>query len=199
MILEIVKCGHPVLRAKGQPIERVTAAIRQLAANMIETMYAADGVGLAAQQVGHAQQLTVIDVTRAESPSELRLAGTPVNLTDHMPLILLNPTITRAEGEQTGPEGCLSVPEVSADIRRAARVWITGMNLDGQRLEIEAAGLLARALQHEIDHLNGILFMDRMDPATRASLEGKIKKIQKETQAALKGAGKRAPALARVR
>jgi peptide deformylase len=198
MILEITKCGHPILRTKGQPVAQVTPALRQLAANMLETMYAADGVGLAAQQVGYALQLAVIDVGRAEAPSELRLAGRTMDVAAHMPLILLNPTITRLEGEQLGPEGCLSVPQVTADIRRAARVWVTAGDLDGKPTELEATGLLARALQHEIDHLNGILFMDRMDPATRASLDGKIKKIQKETQTALKDAGKRAPALARI-
>ena len=191
MLLPIVKCGHPILRTKGQPVTRVTPAIRQLAANMLETMYAADGVGLAAQQIGQAVQLTVLDVTRAEAPSALRLAGQVTDLKAAMPLVLLNPIVTGHEGEQTGPEGCLSVPEVSADIRRAARVTVLADGLDGQRLELDATGLLARALQHEIDHLHGILFMDRMDPATRASLEGKIKKLTKETQATLKPAGKR--------
>ena len=186
VILEIVKCGHPVLREKGKTIPHATPEIRQLAADMTETMYAANGVGLAAQQVGHALMLAVIDVSQSEQPSGLWLDGKPQNIPDRMPLVFLNPRITHTEGEEASEEGCLSVPEVTATIRRAARVRIQAHDLDGKPLAIEATGLLSRALQHEIDHLNGILFMDRMDPATRVSLSGKIKKITKETQAALK-------------
>lgn len=178
MVLEIVKYGHPALRQPGQRIERVTPEIRQLAANMIETMRAADGVGLAAQQVGRALLLTVVDVTPSEQPWSI----TP---TRPMPLVLINPAITGSHGEQTGTEGCLSIPEVSATIRRAATVEVRAEDLDGQPLRFTATGLLARAVQHELDHLHGILFVDRMDAATRASFAGKLKKLQKETLAAL--------------
>ncbi len=193
MILDIVKCGHPVLREQGRRIERVTPALRQLTANMIETMYAANGVGLAAPQIGQALLLAVIDVASAEEPGELRIDGKAQTIQSRMPLVILNPVVTRSEGEQTGSEGCLSVPDISADIRRAARVWVAASNLELNRFEIEATGLLARALQHEVDHLNGILFMDRMDSATRVSLEGRIKKLQKETQTELKKTGRRRP------
>jgi len=176
--LEIIKYGHPVLREKGKRIDRVTAVIRQLAADMVETMYAADGVGLAAQQVDQPLLLTVIDVSATEHPWTITPALS-------MPLILVNPVLSHPVGEQTGNEGCLSIPEVSAQIRRAAQVTVRAHDLDGRELHFECTGLLARAAQHEVDHLNGILFVDRMDAATRASISGKLKKLQKETEATL--------------
>lgn len=185
MVLEIIKYGHPVLREKGKRIDRVTRDLRQLAADMIETMYTANGVGLAAHQVGHALMLTVIDVTGSEIPSELFIGGKPQDPSAHMPLVLVNPRLSDPLGEQTGTEGCLSVPEISADIRRAARITVRASSLDGKEIEFEATGLLARAAQHEADHLNGILFIDRMDAATRASVAGKLKKMQKDTATAL--------------
>jgi peptide deformylase len=191
VILEIIKYGHPVLRDKGRRIDHITPEIRQLAADMLETMYAANGVGLAAQQIGRAILLTVIDVTGGEHPSELIVAGRPQELTRHLPLVLVNPKLSRLQGEQVGTEGCLSIPEVSADIRRAARVTIHAQTLDGGTLEFDCTGLLARAAQHELDHLNGILFVDRMDAATRASFAGQLKRLQKETLADLKRARSR--------
>jgi peptide deformylase len=146
---------------------------------MIETMRAADGVGLAAQQVGRAILLTVIDVT----PSELPWSIAPQV---PLPLVLVNPHLSHPEGEQLGSEGCLSVPEISAEIRRAAKVTVRAQTLEGKEIAFDCTGILARAAQHELDHLNGILFIDRMDAATRASLAGKLKKMQKETQANLK-------------
>jgi peptide deformylase len=190
VVLEIIKYGHPVLRTKGKRIERVTPEIRKLAADMLETMHAAEGLGLAAQQVGHAVMLTVIDVSASERPSELFIDGKPQNLIAWMPLILLNPQIRNPEGEQIGPEGCLSIPEVNADIRRAEKVTVRAQTPDGQDIVFECTGLLARAAQHEIDHLNGILFVDRMDSATRVSFDGKLKKMQKETLAKLPKATK---------
>jgi peptide deformylase len=183
--LDILKYGHPVLREKGQRIERVTPEIRHLAADMLETMHAADGLGLAAQQVGHALLLTVIDVSASDKPSQLLIDGQPQDLTASMPLMLINPHVRNPEGEQIGPEGCLSIPEVNADIRRAEKVSVRAQNLDGKELVFDCTGLLARAVQHEADHLNGILFIDRMDAATRVSFDGKLKKMQKETLATL--------------
>jgi peptide deformylase len=178
VILQIIKYGHPVLREKGRRVERVTAEIRQLAADMIETMYAANGVGLAAQQIGQPLQLTVLDVTKSDLPWTMTPALP-------QPLVLINPQLRDPRGEQVGPEGCLSIPEISADIRRAACVTVRAESLTGQPIEFECTGLLARAAQHEIDHLNGILFTDRMDAATRASLAGQLKRLQKETLAQL--------------
>ncbi|MEI6084079.1 MAG: peptide deformylase [Verrucomicrobiota bacterium] len=185
MILEIIQYGHPVLRAKGQRVERVTPAVRQLAADMVQTMYAAEGVGLAAQQVGQTLLLTVIDVTVSEQPSEMLINGQPQDLTKLVPLVLLNPVITKPAGEHSSSEGCLSIPEVNASIRRAAKITVTAQNLDGQEIQFDCTGLLARAVQHEVDHLHGILFIDRMDAATKASFSGKLKKLQKETEATL--------------
>lgn len=185
MILEIIKYGHHVLREKGKRIARITPEIRQLAADMIETMYTANGLGLAAQQIGRALMLTVIDVSGNEQPSVLLIDGKPQDLASFMPLVLVNPQLSNHEGEQIGSEGCLSVPDVSADIRRAVKVTVRAQNLDGKELVFDCTGLLARAAQHEVDHLNGILFIDRMDAATRASLSGKLKKMQKETQSQL--------------
>lgn len=181
MVLEIVKYGHSALREKGVRIKQVTPEIRQLAADMIETMYAADGVGLAAQQVGRPLLLTVIDISASEQPGQMLVNGHPQDVKTRMPLVLVNPQLSHADGEQVGPEGCLSIPEVNADIRRAAKIHVRAQTLEGTEIAFDCTGLLARAAQHEVDHLNGILFTDRMDAATRASLAGKLKKLQKET------------------
>ncbi|CAN5645286.1 peptide deformylase [soil metagenome] len=184
MRLPIVKYGDPVLRAKGKRITQVDEHIRELASNMLETMHDANGVGLAAQQVGEALQLTVLDISAVEDrPSSLKLDGHEVeNVAEVMPLVLLNPTLTMQGERVAGPEGCLSFPEINADIDRAHEVLVQAETLEGERVEIEASGLLARALQHEVDHLNGILFIDRMNSATKVSLSSRLKRLQKETQ-----------------
>jgi len=183
MIREIVIYGDPVLRAKGKQIEQIDDDIRALAADMLETMYDANGVGLAAQQVGRALQLTVIDVSDAESrPSQMWLAGEEVDPKEHMPLILINPEVQLGEELELGTEGCLSFPEITAEIPRSAKVKVTAQDLQGNRIEFEAAGLLGRAVQHETDHLNGILFIDRMSSAAKASLTGKLKRLAAESK-----------------
>ncbi len=182
MILDIVKYGHPTLRARGKKIESVSDEIQQLAADMLETMRQAGGVGLAAQQVGRAIQLMVIDVTGCERPSGLELDGKEVAPETSMPLVLINPVIGEPAGEQIGVEGCLSFPEITADIKRADRVRVEATNLKGERFHFHCTGLLSRAAQHEADHLHGILFIDRMDSATKASLAGRLKRLQKETK-----------------
>jgi peptide deformylase len=146
-------------------------------------MYEASGVGLAAQQVGRALQLTVIDVSDAESrPSRMWLAGEEVDPNEHMPLILVNPELQLDEEVELGTEGCLSFPEITAEIPRSAKVKVVAHDLDGNRIEFEAAGLLGRAVQHENDHLNGILFIDRMSSAAKASLAGKLKRLAAESK-----------------
>jgi peptide deformylase len=183
MKLAIRQYGDPVLRAKGQPIQRVDQGIRDLAADMLETMRAANGVGLAAQQVGKALQLTVVDVAQVEDrPSTLKLNGVATEVEEAMPLVLLNPEVRLGEEITIGSEGCLSFPEISADIDRSESVVVRAETLDGEPIEIEATGLLARALQHEIDHLNGILFIDRMSSALKVSLASRLRRLQKETQ-----------------
>ena len=183
MRLEIRKYGDPILRTKGRRIDEVDDKIRELAESMLETMEAANGIGLAAQQVGHAIQLTVIDVSQVEDrPSALKLNGEAVaDLDAAMPLILLNPVVRLGEEIEVGSEGCLSFPEITADIERALSVEVEAETLAGDNLRIEASGLLARALQHEIDHLNGILFIDRMSSAAKASHSSRLKRLQKET------------------
>ena len=181
MILDIVKYGHPVLRAKGKPVTEITGAIRDLAENMIETMRSANGVGLAAQQVGEAIQLTVIEVPEIDDrPSTMSIDGKPCDLGDWMPMVLINPQLVPGKERETGIEGCLSFPEITADIQRAVSVVATAQTLDRKVVKFEATGLLARALQHEVDHLNGILFIDRMNSATKTGLAGRLKRMQKE-------------------
>ena len=183
MKLAIRKYGDPVLRTKGRRIEAVDDGLRTLAENMLETMEAANGVGLAAQQVGHALQLTVIDVSQVEDrPSTMKLNGeTVADLESVMPLVLLNPVLRLGGETELGSEGCLSFPEITADIERAIAVELEAETLDGEALRIEATGLLARALQHEVDHLNGILFIDRMNSAAKVSHASRLKRLQKET------------------
>jgi peptide deformylase len=183
MIRDIVKYGNSVLRTKGQRLETIDDEIRALAADMLETMYEADGVGLAAQQVGHALQLTVIDVSDAESrPSQMWLAGEEVDPKEHMPLVLINPELQLDNEVEIGTEGCLSFPEITGEIPRSLKVKVKAQDLNGNRVEFEAAGLLGRAVQHEADHLNGILFIDRMSSAAKAALAGKLKRLAAESK-----------------
>jgi len=179
----IVQYGDPVLRAKGRRIENVDEQIRALASDMLETMRAANGVGLAAQQVGEALQLTVLDVSAVEDrPSSLKLNGEEIDPKIAMPLVLLNPELTLTEEAEPGTEGCLSFPDITAEIERAISVKGAADTLDGSRIEIEASGLLARALQHELDHLQGILFIDRMSSVAKASLSSRLKRLQKDNK-----------------
>jgi peptide deformylase len=183
MIREIVKYGEPVLRQKGRQVGEITDELRTLADDMIETMREANGVGLAAQQVGVALQLTVLEIEPTEErPSTMKIDGQEADLAQWMPMVLVNPVLELGTEEVEGNEGCLSFPEITADIRRAASVKAKGRLLDGREIEFEATGLLARALQHETDHLNGILFIDRMKSATKSALAGKLKRLQKEAK-----------------
>jgi peptide deformylase len=183
MILSIMQYGDPILRAKGKQIEKIDDYIRALAANMIETMHAANGIGLAAQQVGEALQLTVLDVSKIEDrPSGLNLNGRDVDPTTSMPLVLINPEIELGGETEVGIEGCLSFPEITGQIERAEFTMARARNLEGDKIEIVASGLLARAIQHEVDHLNGILFIDRMNSAAKAALSSRLKRLQKQTK-----------------
>ena len=187
MILPILEYGDPILRAKGKPIGNIEDRIRELAANMIETMHAAKGVGLAAQQVGEALQLTVLDVSLVEDrPSTLKVDGKEVDPKAAMPLVLINPEIELLGATEAGVEGCLSFPEITGDIERATSVIVRAQTVEGSTTEIEATGFLARAIQHEGDHLNGILFIDRMNSAAKAALSSRLKRLQKETRRGIK-------------
>lgn len=187
MILPIVKYGHPVLRQKGARVATVTPEIEQLVRDMFETMYAASGIGLAAQQIGRALQVTVLDVREVtERPSSLQIEGRDVDVAAFMPLVLIDPELRPFGDPVPGPEGCLSFPELYEDVTRPPSVEVKALNDKGQSLHFTAGGLLARAIQHEVDHLNGILFIDRMSTAARQSLKPELERLQRETKAALK-------------
>ena len=188
MILEIVKYGNPVLRQKGAKIESITPEIKKLVADMFETMEANHGVGLAAQQIGRALQLTVIDVRAAqkERPSTLELDGKPADISEIMPLTLINPLVTPVAEKAEGSEGCLSFPEIFGEINRPESVDVTALNEKGKPISFRCGGLLARAVQHETDHLNGILFIDRMDKKVKAEIQPELDELQAETKEALK-------------
>lgn len=149
-ILEIRVLGDPILREETTPVAEITDALRTLARNMLDTMHLANGIGLAAPQVGRRERMTVVDV-------------------DGRQLVLVNPEILETAGSGKAEEGCLSIPEVYGDVARPARVRVRALDLDGAAFEVEADGLLARCLQHEIDHLHGRLFIDYLSVLKRRS------------------------------
>lgn len=186
MILPVVKYGHPVLRQKGARVETITREIKTLAADMLETMHATKGVGLAAQQIGRAVQLTVIDVRDVKDrPSWLELDGKPANVNAFMPLVLINPEITPLGEFVSGGEGCLSFPEIFGEIARPESVDVKALNEKGRPVAFRGGGFLARVVQHEVDHLNGILFIDRMDKTTKEELRPQLDALQAATKAEL--------------
>ena len=189
MLLNVVNYGHPVLRQRGVRIEAVTPEIRSLAANMIETMHAAQGIGLAGQQVAQALQIFVLDLREVtDRPSTLEWEGEPADIADRMPLVLINPEVTPLNGAtDTGPEGCLSFPEIFAEqITRPASVRVSAWNERGETIRFACGGLLARAVQHEHDHVRGILFIDRMTSAERRKWQPDLDALQDATRAALR-------------
>ncbi|MBK27648.1 MAG: peptide deformylase [Verrucomicrobiales bacterium] len=187
MILDIVKYGNPVLRKKGERIESITPDITKHIEDMLETMRSAHGIGLASQQIGRTLQLAVVDITGVEDrPSRMEVNTKKVNPEDHMPLILFNPEWTAVgEATETGPEGCLSFPEIYGDVNRPEEIDVNAMNEKGDKIEFRCGGLLSRAIQHEYDHLQGILFIDRMDALVRANLKPEIDRVRAETKKTL--------------
>ena len=176
MVLKVYKYGEPVLREKATPVGVVTDELRRLAADMIETMHATRGVGLAAEQVGHTEKMCVIDIPEGCENEEDELFNAPIG----MPLKLFNPEIVSQEGSQHDKEGCLSFPSVGGSITRAAQVTCQYLDENNLPQMITARGFLARALQHEIDHLNGILYIDHMSAVERLGFAPKLKKLAKE-------------------
>lgn len=171
MILKIVKYGEKVLRDPARPVARITPELVHLAEDMISTMHKARGVGLAAEQVGRTESLCVIDVPLdCEEDDETR----EFNARVEMPLVMFNPMILKLEGEQEGREGCLSFPNMGAPLKRAAEVTAQFMDANGIPQIITVRGFLARAVQHETDHLKGILYVDHLESADRAKIEKKI-------------------------
>ena len=179
MLLEITQHEHPALRTRGRAVAKSDAKIRGLAADMVETMRAAEGIGLAAQQVGIPLQMFVIDVPHMKDrPSAMRIAGKPADFAALMPLVLLNPVIDPFGRIRLESEGCLSFPGLRGDVLRPFSVRIRARTLEDADIEFEADGLLARAIQHEFDHLQGILFIDRMSEDERqAELPQEIRRL----------------------
>lgn len=192
MKLPVVQYGHPVLRKKGARIEKITPELEQLIKDMFETMYDARGVGLAAQQVGQALQLAVVDVTGVEDrPSTLEVNGQPADPLSMMPLALINPEWKPVADPVAGPEGCLSFPEIYAEISRAESIDVSATNEKGETVRFRCGGLLSRAIQHEFDHLQGVLFIDRMDKGTLKKIKPELDALVYATGNALKKARRR--------
>jgi peptide deformylase len=162
---EVVKYPDPVLAKKGEPVTEFTPELAQLVEEMFDSMYAAQGIGLAAPQIGISKQITVIDVSFKERPEDK--------------LVLINPEVLDQEGKQLEEEGCLSLPEIRAKVERAAWVKVRAQNELGEFFEVEGEELLARCMLHEIDHLHGILFIDRVSRLKRDLILHRIRKLQK--------------------
>lgn len=187
MILPVVKYGSPVLRQKGAKIESITPEVKKLITDMFETMEENHGVGLAAQQVGVAKQLTVIDVREVKDrPSWVEIGGKPADVADIMPLVLINPHVSPIGDPVKGSEGCLSFPEIYAEISRPESVDVSALDARGKPITFRCGGLLARAVQHETDHLNGLLFIDRMEKKVKLELQPELDDLQAQTKAELK-------------
>ncbi len=181
MILPIIYYPDPVLRSKGRLVTKITGEIRALAANMLETMRAAHGVGLAAQQVGAAVQLAIVDVSHDEEcVTYCRVNGENRKVADICPLIFINPKLEFEKAKVVSEEGCLSFPDLRENIKRPEKLKATLTLLNGETIVLEADGLLSRAIQHETDHLNGVLFIDRMSAATKLGLKRKLRELMPE-------------------
>ena len=183
MVLPIVKYGDPVLRERGAQIEELTPEIENLINDMLETMRDAAGIGLAAQQIGKAVQLTVIDVSEVtDRPSSMEIDGQEVDLADHMPMNLINPELTLSGKREEGPEGCLSFPEIYEEVIRPVDVEVKALNGKGEPVHFKAGGLLSRCIQHETDHLNGILFIDRMSREAKFHIKEEVDELFEATR-----------------
>jgi len=161
-ILKIRKYGDPVLRQKCEPVKEVTGEIKKLIDDMLETMHKNEGIGLAAPQVGVEKRIIIIDVGNG-------------------PLALVNPKITKKKGRDVLEEGCLSLPGIFVPVKRATKIIVEGLDKNGKKVIIEATYLAARAIQHEIDHLNGILIIDKISFFERRKLKDKLKKIKEQS------------------
>jgi len=161
-LLEIIKYGNPVLHMRAGEIKNIDQNIRKLAQDMVDTMHAAPGLGLAAPQVNHSLRLITVDLSVGENENDL--------------MILINPEILSQEGEQCEEEGCLSVPELQEKVIRPARLLLRGVDLKGKERRVEAEGLLARVFCHEIDHINGKLFFEHLSPLKKNLIKKKLRK-----------------------
>lgn len=165
MILKILKFGAPELRNASKPVDAFNGEVHEIVKNMFETMYGSPGIGLAAAQIGINIQIITIDLSVGEDESKK--------------LVICNPKIVCSEGTQRGDEGCLSIPDFNESVARPKRIVVQAKNQNGEDFSIDADGLLARCLSHEIDHLNGVLFVDHLSPLKRSLIRNKIKKLTK--------------------
>lgn len=188
MALRIVHYNNPVLRAKGEKVTVFDGALAAFAADMIETMHEAGGIGLAAQQVGLAIQLCVVDLREADARFTWELDGAKPPIDLFMPMIMANPQISPVPGtpETSYEEGCLSFPKIRGEILRPDAILVKFQDERGIPHILTCNGLFSRCIQHEADHLNGILFIDRMDKSTRSEVEPDVKALAKETRATAK-------------
>jgi peptide deformylase len=188
MSLRIVHYNESVLHRKGVKIEAFDGALRKLATEMIATMHEANGIGLAAQQIGRALQLCVVDLRDAESKFAYELDGAKPPLELIMPMVLANPEITVVKGtpETIYDEGCLSFPKIRGDVARPDAITAKFQDEHGVPHLLKCDGLFSRCIQHEVDHLNGVLFIERMTKAVRATIEDDVKALAKETKSASK-------------
>jgi peptide deformylase len=165
MLLPILKYGAPELKSVSEPVDFFNGELEKIAKNMIETMYSAPGIGLAAPQVGLSIRFATIDLSVGEDQNQL--------------ITICNPEIIAVDGEQKSEEGCLSIPDFSDTILRPRKMVVRGQDIHGEEVHLEAEGLLARCFSHEIDHLNGVLFIDHLSPLKRNLIRNKIKKLAK--------------------
>jgi peptide deformylase len=189
MALPIVRFNEPVLRRKGGKVTVFDAELARFAADMVEAMRAAEGIGLAAQQVGRALQLCVVDLRRSDAEFAYELDGARPPRELFMPLVIANPQVDvpRRTPASVSEEGCLSFPGIRGDVARPERIEVRFSDEAGRAHFLACDGLLARCIQHEVDHLNGVLFIDRMDRKARAAIEGALKDLAG-------GKGRRLPA-----
>ena len=188
MSLRIVHYNEAVLRTPGEKVTVFDAALRRVAQDMADTMHEAHGIGLAAQQIGRALQLCVVDLREADAEFNWELDGARTPLELFMPMVLANPQVTVRPGtpETTYEEGCLSFPGIRGNVMRRDAITVKFEDQHGVPHTLVCDGLLARCIQHEVDHLNGVLFIERMDKKTRASIDDAVKALAKETKAAAK-------------
>lgn len=169
MVRDVVLFGAKVLRARTPPVKKFDEDLASLVEDLFDSMRAAEGVGLAAPQIGQLRRVAVVDVSQ--------------QIPEIPPAILINPRLLESSGSQVGEEGCLSFPSLYGDVERFARVKVASFDLEGKPVTYEGEGFFARALQHEIDHLDGKLFIDRLSPLKRQLMRGALKKLKKEGEA----------------
>lgn len=182
----ITTYGNPVLRKKASEVKSITTTVKELATSMLETMYADEGLGLAAEQVGRTEAICVVDVPADYQGEEFVKLNEGVT----MPMVLINPTVSQPEGSLRRKEGCLSFPDMYMEVTRPRSCTVSYMALDGKHYEVRVHGLLARAVMHEVDHLNGVLLIDKLSPAQKMVCASKLRRIKASTDSELHSSAK---------